>query len=157
MERALRQTLTLGRFDNVSPAHSRRMAAVKSRGNKTTEQRLRSAIVRAGIIGWKVNPAGMIGNPDFYFPREKLAIFVDGCFWHGCPDCGHVPSVNNAYWSAKLIRNKQRDAQKASELRKVGIDVLRFWEHDVQGDIKRCVTVIHRAIRNQPQGFTEFI
>ena len=146
MERALRQTLERGRFQDVLPSHSRRMSAIKSQGNKTTERRLRLAIVRAALTGWKVNPPGIIGHPDFYFPSKRLAVFVDGCFWHGCPKCGHIPSVNSNYWAAKLNRNRERDVQKTSQLRSRGICVLRFWEHDIQRDTKRCVNVIRKAI-----------
>jgi len=147
VERILRETLRDGRFHNVNPHHSKRMSAVRSQGNKTTERRLRSALVRAGVSGWRVNPAGLTGNPDFYFPRFKVALFVDGCFWHGCPKCGHVPAVNNAYWATKLRRNMERDASKAELLRGQGIKVLRFWEHQVQNDIVGCLSAVQRALK----------
>ena len=113
MEKVLKETLEGGKFGNVSPVHSKRMRAVRSRGNKTTEVSLRLGLARAGIKGWKIHAAGLIGSPDFYFPKRKLAIFVDGCFWHGCPKCGHVPTMNNQYWSKKIMRNRKRDADKA--------------------------------------------
>jgi DNA mismatch endonuclease Vsr len=148
VERVLRKTLKDGKFQNVDPVHSRRMSAVRSRGNKSTEGRLRSALIRAGITGWTVNPTGLTGNPDFYFPFFKVAIFVDGCFWHGCPQCGHVPSVNNAYWATKLRRNIERDSLKTKLLKHQGIKVLRFWEHKVQADIDACLSAIQIAVKN---------
>lgn len=146
MERVLRQTLRHGKFQDVSPVNSRRMSAVKSRGNKTTERRLRAALVRSGIAGWNVNPPGLTGNPDFYFPRSKLALFVDGCFWHGCSKCGHVPTANNNYWSTKLRRNMERDALKTKLLTDEGIKVLRFWEHEIQANIDMCLSLIQKVV-----------
>ena len=107
MERTLRKHLPGGVFDGVSPARSRAMAAVRGRGNKTTERGLRLGLVRGGVRGWKLRPKGLRGNPDFLFPEARVAIFVDGCFWHGCPDCGHVPRTNRAFWAAKIERNRE--------------------------------------------------
>ena len=122
------------------------MSAVRSRGNKTTEVILRLALARAGIVGWKMHPTWLVGTPDFYFHKEKLAVFVDGCFWHGCPKCGHVPSVNNAYWRKKISRNRERDAAKTRELRKAGIIVIRFWEHELKANLSKCVNRIQRTL-----------
>ena len=149
MERILRSTLKDGKFQKVTAANSRRMSAIKSKGNKTTERRLRSALVSHGVVNWKVNPVGLTGNPDFYFPSSKLAVFVDGCFWHGCPKCGHVPSANNKYWSIKLRRNRERDLLKTKLLAAEGIKVLRFWEHDIQADIRTCVALIQKSINRK--------
>ena len=100
MEKALRRKLPGGRFENVSPVRSRAMAAVRGKGNITTERRLRLALVRAGIRGWQLHPKGLSGRPDFLFPEAKLAVFADGCFWHGCRKCGHVPSKHSDFFGA---------------------------------------------------------
>lgn len=71
------------------------------------------------------------GKPDFFFPSEKLAVFVDGCFWHGCPTCGHVPKSNSAFWRAKIQRNRERDESATEKLEAIGIKVIRFWEHEL--------------------------
>jgi len=139
MERRLREKLTDGTFKDVTPLRSRVMGSIKGRGNKSTEVRLRSALVRAKIRGWKVHPRGIPGNPDFFFPDAKIAVFVDGCFWHGCPSCGHIPKVNNAFWEAKIEGNKQRDINKTNQLKENGITVLRFWEHELKSDIQSCI------------------
>jgi DNA mismatch endonuclease (patch repair protein) len=97
--------LVNGSFGNVSETHSRRMGAIRGKGNRTTEVRFRAMLVRAGIRGWTMQTKGIKGKPDFYFPKSKVAVFLDGCFWHGCPKCGHVPSVNRPYWKAKIKRN----------------------------------------------------
>lgn len=142
MEKALRQKLPGGRFENVSPVRSRAMAAVRGKGNATTERRLRLALVRAGIRGWQLHPKGLSGRPDFFFPEAKLAVFTDGCFWHGCRKCGHVPSKHTDFWRTKIERNRERDKEKTAQLQAQGFAVLRFWEHDLQDDLAECVAVV---------------
>ena len=85
MEKILRRELPGGQFRDVTPARSRAMAAVRGKGNISTEQRLRLALVRAGVSGWTLHTKSIVGCPDFYFAKQRLAIFTDGCFWHGCP------------------------------------------------------------------------
>src|SRR5438128_231311 len=98
MEAKLRATLPGGAFHDVPPTHSKRMAAIRGKGNRTTERRVRAMLVSLSIRGWKVNPKGIVGKPDFYFPDDRIALFVDGCFWHGCPRCCGLPRVNRPYW-----------------------------------------------------------
>ncbi len=68
---------------------------------------------------------------DIAFPSRKLAIFVDGCFWHGCPEHSHLPKSNEAYWLPKLKRNIERDRAKEARLKAEGWTVIRVWEHSV--------------------------
>jgi DNA mismatch endonuclease (patch repair protein) len=68
---------------------------------------------------------------DFTFRRERVALFVDGCFWHGCPKHGTMPAGNRAFWKAKLARNTARDRTVTRALRQAGWTVLRIWEHDL--------------------------
>lgn len=106
------------------------MAAIRSKGNKDTELKL-AAILRAhGIKGWRRHWP-LPGKPDFIFPEHHLAVFVDGCFWHGCPKHGRKPSTNQSYWLAKLRRNKIRDKKVNRLLQNCGWDVLRLWEHEL--------------------------
>lgn len=142
MERALRVKLRDGKFESTPPQRSRMMQAVHGKNNRTTEQRLRLGLVRSTICGWKVRPQGLKGNPDFFFAAEKMAIFVDGCFWHGCPLCGHLPQMNRSFWSAKISHNRQRDRKTTIELKEQGIRVLRFWEHELQVELERCIEKI---------------
>jgi DNA mismatch endonuclease, patch repair protein len=146
MERILKDKLKEGKFHDVPASHSKRMSAIKGRGNKTTELKLRLALVRSGLKGWTVNPKGLIGNPDFYFPEKRLAVFVDGCFWHGCSRCGHIPKKNNPYWSTKILRNQQRDIEKTLKLQEAGIKVLRFWEHQIKEELQECVGQVSKAM-----------
>jgi DNA mismatch endonuclease (patch repair protein) len=131
MERSLRKKLPGGKFENVSTAHSGRMRAIKEKGNKSTEIRMRALLVRGGVRGWKLHPKGLPGKPDFLFTQARLILFVDGCYWHGCPQCGHVPNVNRPYWSAKIKGNQRRDRENTRKLQEAGYRVLRVWEHEL--------------------------
>jgi len=148
MENKLRSTLRDGKFNRLTIERSRIMRSVKSRGNKTTELRLRAALVQKGIVGWKINPKGILGSPDFFVPRARLAIFVDGCFWHGCLRCGHVPNNNRSFWQVKLSNNRKRDGKINRQLREQGITVFRFWEHQLKIDLQACVRRINKHVRS---------
>lgn len=139
MRKDLRERLAGGRFAAVLPERSRAMRAVKSRGNRSTELRLRMALVRGGLRGWTLHPPEIEGRPDFFFPSKRLVVFVDGCFWHGCPVCGHVPATNSAFWAAKLRHRRQRDRQVTKALRQQGYVLIRFWEHTLRGGLEPCV------------------
>lgn len=76
---------------------------------------------------------GVLGRPDFLLPDMRVALFVDGCFWHGCPRHSRSPRSNRAYWRAKLARNRARDLRVRSALRRMGWAVVRVWEHDLEG------------------------
>jgi DNA mismatch endonuclease (patch repair protein) len=104
------------------------MAQVRSQRNRSTEWRLRSALVRAGIRDWTLNPADVEGKPDFVFPALRMAVFVDGCFWHGCPKCLRLPSSNVSYWERKIEKNRIRDKRVSATLRRRGWSVMRIWE-----------------------------
>lgn len=106
------------------------MAAIRGRGNKGTELRMRALLRAAGITGWRRGVA-LFGKPDFVFRRERVAVFTDGCFWHACPRHGTMPAGNRAFWKAKLARNAERDRRVTRSLRKAGWTVLRVWEHDL--------------------------
>lgn len=131
MERRLKKYLENGEFVNVDPSRSRVMARIRSKNNRTTEVRMRMSLVASGVKGWKLQLTTLPGNPDIYFPIEKLAVFVDGCYWHGCPKCGHIPNTRKIFWRAKIERNKDRDVQNTKRLRAMGIRVIRVWEHDL--------------------------
>jgi DNA mismatch endonuclease (patch repair protein) len=106
------------------------MAAVRSKGNRVTELRLVSIFRAHGITGWRRHDP-IPGKPDFVFRRERLAVFVDGCFWHGCKVHGECPASNRAYWLRKLARNKARDRKIIRVLREKNWRVLRVWEHSL--------------------------
>ena len=141
MERILKAKLKKGVFSNVSPERSKIMSAIRGKHNKSTELKLRMALVKAGIKGWVLHPSYIFGKPDIFFPKKKLAIFVDGCFWHGCKKCGHIPKTRPAFWRAKFDRNKARARAIKLNLSKWSIKVLRIWEHELNktADIKKLI------------------
>ena len=103
------------------------MAAIRGRGNKDTELRMMALLRAHGITGWRRN-ARVFGKPDFVFRRERVAVFVDGCFWHRCPRHATKPVNNRAFWEAKLARNAARDREVTRFLRRDGWRVVRVWE-----------------------------
>ena len=104
------------------------MSRIRSKGNKRTELKLAALFRRHGITGWRRN-CKIFGKPDFVFRRERVAVFVDGCFWHGCPVHGRMPKSNKKFWREKIERNKRRDRKVSRVLRGKGWRVLRVWEH----------------------------
>lgn len=110
------------------------MAAIRGKHTKSTEVVLRMALVRAKISGWRLHASDLPGKPDFYFAKSKVAIFVDGCFWHGCHYCGHIPKTRRSFWQLKIMRNKQRDRATSRKLRAQGLVVMRFWEHSLASE-----------------------
>lgn len=106
------------------------MRRVKSAGNESTEQRLTTLLREHSLTGWRRRPA-LKGSPDFVWRKQRVALFVDGCFWHGCPRHGHMPRSHLEYWIPKLKRNKRRDRLVSSTLRMAGWTVIRVWECDL--------------------------
>jgi len=131
--------------DTFSKAErSRIMASVKSRNSKSTELRFISIIKDKGITGWRRNYM-LTGKPDFVFPRLKIAVFLDGCFWHGCPSHCRMPSSNINYWNKKIEKNKIRDKKIAKALKMKGWQVIRIWEHEIKsGELGRKLNLIKK-------------
>jgi DNA mismatch endonuclease, patch repair protein len=147
MERKLRQRLPGGAFVGVSKKRSRIMGAIKGKHTKSTEVVLRMALVRAGLRGWELNVSRLPGKPDVLFSRQRVAVFVDGCFWHACPRCGHVPKTRSVFWKAKLGRNRERDRQVVIALKGAGYSVVRVWEHAFASakGVRAALEAIRRA------------
>jgi len=114
-------------MDHVSKkVRSKIMASVRSRGNTTTELPLGRFLWETGFKGYRKH-WHVAGRPDFSWPGRKIAIFVDGCFWHGCP-CKYLPRTNTAFWRDKIEANKRRDRRVSRRLRKDGWTVIRVKE-----------------------------
>jgi len=122
------------------------MRAVRSRGNRSTEKRLRGALVRTGLRGWIMHPRDIPGTPDFFFPRQGVAVFIDGCFWHGCPRCGHIPKTNRAYWQGRIQLNQRRDRRNRRRLRNHGIRAIRFWEHELRAGTEHVLKKLNSLL-----------
>jgi DNA mismatch endonuclease (patch repair protein) len=110
------------------------MSRIRSSGSKP-ELVLRAVVRRAsGGLSLRYNYSGLPGSPDIVVFSLKLAIFMEGCFWHGCPEHGRVPKSNVDFWRKKLARNKRRDRRNRALLRELGWTVWRVWEHDLKPD-----------------------
>jgi DNA mismatch endonuclease, patch repair protein len=118
-------------MDHVTKeVRSKIMAAVRSRGNTTTELPLARLLWAAGIRGYRKHWP-VAGKPDFAWPGRKIAVFVDGCFWHGC-NCKYLPRTNTEFWQSKIETNIRRDRRVAGVLRREGWKVIRIKECSVR-------------------------
>jgi DNA mismatch endonuclease (patch repair protein) len=89
---------------------------------------------------------------DIAFTKQRMAVFIDGCFWHSCPEHLHLPRANADYWIPKLARNVERDAEVTTTLRDLGWTVLRFWEHEPAGEVaERIISTVERARSQAPR------
>jgi DNA mismatch endonuclease (patch repair protein) len=109
---------------------------------------------RAGIAGWRRHQS-LPGRPDFTFKAERLVVFVDGCFWHGCPRCYKAPATNAAFWEEKLATNRRRDRRVSSALRARGWSVIRLWEHEL-GSLTALARVARKMkARQNPESYVK--
>jgi DNA mismatch endonuclease (patch repair protein) len=124
------------------------MSRIRSRGNAATELRFIRLVKAEGITGWRRNRK-IFGKPDFVFQKLKLAVFVDGCFWHACPRCYGLPKSNSAFWEKKACRNRERDRLVTRTLRRSGWQVMRIWQHDLtRKNQARLLRRVQRAYGN---------
>src|ERR1700676_422464 len=103
------------------------MSRVRGRGNASTELRTASLLRASKVTGWR-RQSSVFGKPDFVFHKAKVALFVDGCFWHGCSRCYQAPKTSAAFWRAKIQRNVRRDLQVSRHLRSRDWKVVRVKE-----------------------------
>jgi DNA mismatch endonuclease (patch repair protein) len=109
------------------------------------EMALRRTLHRMGLryrVASRPEP-GLRWTADIVFPRARLAIFVDGCFWHGCPEHFAAPRTNMSYWGPKILGNMARDVRVQDDLRSVGWVTLRFWEHE---DMESAARLVREAL-----------
>lgn len=134
------------------------MSRIRGRGNERTELTVARFFRRAGIKGWRrhmtVKLVSSIGfasdgtkfkslvRPDFTFPKKRLAVFIDGCFWHGCPRCYRSPKTHKRFWWAKVARNRERDYFQSVALRKSRWRVIRVWECRLRRGLSTQSTII---------------
>lgn len=140
------------RVDPLSPTErSERMSRIRNKTNRSTETTVATRLSEANVDGWILNDRSVTGCPDFHFPAEKIAIFVDGCFWHGCPRCRRrVPRNNRAFWLKKIDDNRRRDNRVRRALRARGYKVFRVWEHEARSGA--WVNRVLRAIQERDIG-----
>jgi DNA mismatch endonuclease (patch repair protein) len=125
------------------------MARIRGSGNKDTELRMMSLFRAHHITGWRRGQS-LFGKPDFVFQRKRVAVFVDGCFWHGCAKPRHspMPKGNADFWFKKLSSNRVRDRLVTRTLRAQGWTVIRIWEHELTAKhVTRSIARVQRALR----------
>lgn len=128
---------------------SEQMARVRG-ADTGPEMALRRALWQAGLR-YRVRP-GIPGRPDLAFIRCRIAVFVDGCFWHGCEEHYKAPATNATFWSEKIARNRKRDRDVEVALGKLGWTVLRYWEHEVEDDLPSVIDRIRSEIVRSRDG-----
>jgi len=126
------------------------MRKVKGKNTKL-EYQVIEILLSHGIKRFKVHQPGILGSPDIVLLKEKIVIFIDSCFWHGCPKHLRMPKTNQKYWNSKIGKNVIRDIRIRAKLRRQGWSVLRIWEHDVRNPLKvvRKITRTLNLIKNK--------
>jgi len=134
--------------DNLSPDDRRKtMQAVKGKGTRL-EKRLWAMLAGMGLKGWKKNAETITGKPDVVFTDQRVAVFIDGCFWHGCPHCQRkLPVTNREYWERKIKRNVELARIYNEQLQQDGWTVVRIWEHEMAD-----TAIIRARIRHALEG-----
>ena len=130
----------------MSMTRSEQMRRVRGK-NTSPELLLRKALWKAGLR-YRLQLPTPVGRPDIVFPGPRVAIFVDGCFWHGCPKHYSRPRSRSSFWSEKLSSNVERDRRQTLELEASGWTVLRLWEHEVFSELAATVERVRRQVRD---------
>jgi DNA mismatch endonuclease, patch repair protein len=148
-EGKLRQNIVVTR-GNWRPAPTSDATSASMRSNRRTgtipERRLRSELHRRGLrfrVDYPIQVGGRRVRPDLVFRARRVAVFVDGCFWHGCPEHGSLPKANSDYWTPKLLRTVERDREVSARLKSAGWTVLRIWEHE---DVSVAAEEVQRVV-----------
>jgi DNA mismatch endonuclease (patch repair protein) len=135
--------------DNLKPEDRRKtMQAVKGKGTKL-EKRLWAIFAAMGLKGWKKNPGNIAGKPDVVFAKQRVAVFMDGCFWHGCPHCRRkLPQTNREYWEKKIKRNVELAQLHNVQLQREGWTIVRIWEHEM-ADVEAIAARLRHALETK--------
>lgn len=129
---------------HVSHLTRTRMKAVRRRNTKP-ELILRNALREAGLSGYRLHRKDLPGSPDIAWVGKKIAVFVNGCFWHRCSLCNpSFPKTNQEFWKTKFKRNVDRDTVKTEQLRNLGWTVIVVWQCEIEADIQNCVERVKR-------------
>ncbi|RKI15392.1 very short patch repair endonuclease [Corallococcus sp. AB030] len=126
-------------------SRSEQMARIRGT-NTSPELTLRRALWARGLR-YRLHERTPAGRPDVVFSASRVAVFIDGCFWHGCPLHYARPRSREEFWSAKLVENVERDARQAVLLEAAGWQVVRLWEHEIITELESAVERVERAVR----------
>jgi DNA mismatch endonuclease (patch repair protein) len=121
------------------------MSANRSKNTRSTERRLRAGLASAGISGWRMIAKDLVGKPDFVFDKEKVIVFVDGCFWHGCK-CKRLSKTHKIFWKNKIETNIARDKRVSRALQRQGWKVIRIKEHELKSSVSKVIERVKRVI-----------
>jgi DNA mismatch endonuclease (patch repair protein) len=126
------------------------MSNVRSSGNVSTELRVLKTLRANHVTGWRRHLKDLPGKPDFCFPIYRLAVFVHGCFWHGCEVCDRKSKSRKKYWADKIAVNRRRDAKVRGALYRQGYHVMTVWEHELKYDkwLNRLLSLMERIMAN---------
>jgi DNA mismatch endonuclease (patch repair protein) len=131
---------------DVLTQEQRKLNMSRIRGKNTgPEIKLRKMLWSQGIRGYRIH-YNLPGKPDIVFTKKKIAIFIDGCFWHKCPACFQEPETRKEFWMKKIQSNVDRDKKVNEQLKADGWTILRFWEHDVRKNPDTIVKKISETI-----------
>ena len=122
------------------------MSRIKGADTKP-EVLLRKALFKMALRGYRKNYKDLPGKPDIVYTRQRVAIFINGCYWHGCEVCGWKPPKHNTgYWVAKINKNRQRDIIKKENLEDIGYTVLIVWEHEINKDLGQVINRVYNVL-----------
>jgi DNA mismatch endonuclease, patch repair protein len=143
---ALVRSIKVGGVSLPYPEPTSAGVSAQMRGNRrmdTNPERLVRSLLHQRGLRFRKDTVLTVNDvrvrADIVFPSKRVAVFVDGCFWHGCPEHGRAPKANQAYWNAKLARNVERDARNTALLEAAGWTVLRHWEHEAPDEAARSI------------------
>jgi DNA mismatch endonuclease (patch repair protein) len=131
--------------DTRTPEQRSRIMAANRAKNTSPELLLRKSLYAAGLRGWRCHYKRAPGAPDLAWPGRKVAVFVDGAFWHGHPS-RHKPGRSGAYWDEKIAANIERDRRVDAELRALGWKVVRFWDFEIRRDAAAVTDRVRAAL-----------
>lgn len=134
---------------DVLTPEQRRLNMSRIRGSNTKPEKALRSVLHAEGLRFRIHRRDIPGCPDVVFPRLKIAVFVDGCFWHGCPEHQTMPRTNSSFWKQKLRRNCERDKAVTQRLEAADWKVLRFWEHEVRQEISSVAQRVKRTVRQR--------
>ena len=136
---------------NPPPTNEVTSKVMRSNKGKNTRPELmvREALREAGFPGYRLNWKGVPGRPDIAYPGRKVAIFINGCFWHSCPHCNlSLPKTHTEFWKQKFERNIERDRRKTNELEALGWTVVTIWECEIKKDLQSVVSRLVEIIQS---------
>jgi len=134
---------------DVMTAEQRSRCMSKVKGKDTGPEMMLRKVLWAK--GWRYRiKSSILGRPDIIFPGKHIAIFVDGCFWHGCPLHGTRPKSNRKFWMDKIEGNIKRDKKVTDKLKKSGWTVIRIWEHEIKDGLDLAVEQVEKALSKAP-------